>query len=248
MHLPRFWCGHIVALLASWLVTAEAHGQQAATNFVLKVTPERRTAIYRVGELVKFNLELTLGQQSVLEAEVYWTITKDGMPPVTRGKVKLTNGMATVTGRLEEPGFLLCRASFTSPQQRGYIGLGAAGVDPLQIKPSQPVPEDFDAFWPAQKRLLGEVAVNARLTPVKSPQTGVVAFDLQVDSVGAPVSGYYAKPEGAIPNSRPVILLVHGAGVRDSSLAGASGWAKRGFLALDINAHGLPNGQSAKFY
>jgi cephalosporin-C deacetylase-like acetyl esterase len=66
--------------------------------------------------------------------------------------------------------------------------------------------------------------------------------------VGAPVSGYFAKPAGAQPKRLPIILTVHGAGVRRSGLGGAAGWAKEGFLALDINAHGLPNGQPDKFY
>jgi cephalosporin-C deacetylase len=62
------------------------------------------------------------------------------------------------------------------------------------------------------------------------------------------VSGYFAKPANAKPKSLPIILTVHGAGVRNSSLGGAVGWAKQGLLALDINAHGLPNGKPDKFY
>jgi cephalosporin-C deacetylase-like acetyl esterase len=46
----------------------------------------------------------------------------------------------------------------------------------------------------------------------------------------------------------PAILTVHGAGVSSSNLGGAAGWAKEGALALDINAHGLPNGREKEFY
>ena len=81
------------------------------------------------------------------------------------------------------------------------------------------------------------------VTMIVSTAAGVAAFDLQADAVGAPVSGYCARPEGARPKSLPIILTVHGAGVRSSSLGGTAGWAKRGFLALDINAHGIPNGK-----
>ena len=69
-----------------------------------------------------------------------------------------------------------------------------------------------------------------------------------MDSVGAPVSGYFARPVGAKPKSLPIILTVHAAGVRDSNLRGTAGWAGKGFLALDINAHGLPNGKPEDFY
>ena len=44
------------------------------------------------------------------------------------------------------------------------------------------------------------------------------------------------------------MLVLHGAGVRSASLGGAAGWAGKGFLALDINAHGIPNGRPAEFY
>jgi cephalosporin-C deacetylase-like acetyl esterase len=44
------------------------------------------------------------------------------------------------------------------------------------------------------------------------------------------------------------MLTVHGAGVRSSGLGTAANWAKQGFLALDINAHGIPNGKPAEFY
>lgn len=225
-----------------------AQEPKVSTNYVLKVVTERRDALYRVGDAVTFKLELTLDKRPVPDAEVQWTINKDGVPPATSGKVRLVNGTATVTGKLDEPGFLLCRATFTSAAKRAYTGLGGAGVDPLKIKPSLPVPDDFDAFWAAQKKQLAAVPVNARLTPVPSPVSDVTVFDLQADAIGAPVSGYFAKPTNVKPKSLPIILTVHGAGVRNSSLGGAVGWAKQGFLALDINAHGLPNGKPDKFY
>ncbi len=59
--------------------------------------------------------------------------------------------------------------------------------------------------------------------------------------MGAPVSGYYSRPAGAKPKSLPAYLSVHGAGVRSSTWAHTVTWAKEGFLALDINAHGIPN-------
>ena len=227
---------------------AVAQDTRPSTNYVLKVTTDRTDALYKQGETVTFKLELTLDRKPVADAEVQWIITKDGVPPTTSGKVKLANGVATTTGKLEEPGFLLCRATFTSADKKTYTGLGGAGVDPLNIKPSQPVPADFDAFWAAQKKTLAAVPVNARLTPVKQATAGVAAFDMQADCIGAPVSGYFAKPEGTKPGSLPIILTVHGAGVRSASLGSATSWAKQNFLALDINAHGLPNGRPDKFY
>ncbi len=237
----------LVMLLAPALL-GHAQNAKPSTNYVLTVTPDRPAALYQSGEPVTFKLLLTLDKQAVPDAEVQWTLTKDGMPPTTSGTAKLVNGTATVTGMLDEPGFLLCRATFNGPEKKTWTSLGGAGVDPTKIKPSQPVPADFDEFWAAQKQQLAGVPVKPRLTPVKSPQAGTVAFDLQAEAIGAPVSGYFVTPEKAQAKSLPIILLVHGAGVRSSSLAGAAGWAKQGFLAMDINAHGLPNGKPDQFY
>lgn len=225
-----------------------AQTEKTSTNYVLSVAADRADAIYQRDEPVTFNVRLTLDQQLVKDAEVQWTISKDGVPPTKSGLLKLANGNGSVTGQLDEPGFLQCRVTFRTPADRPLTAVGGAGVDPLQIKPSLPVPPDFDAFWSAQKNKLAEVPVNPKLTSVPAPQSGIECFDLQADSVGAPVSGYFAKPSGAKTKSLPIILTVHGAGVRSSSLGGAAGWAKQGFLALDINAHGIPNGKPDSFY
>jgi cephalosporin-C deacetylase-like acetyl esterase len=127
--------------------------------------------------------------------------------------------------------------------------LAAAGYDPLQLKPSMPVPDDFDAFWAAQKAALAKVPMKSTLTPVTAAAKNVDAFDVQVECLGKPVSGYLGRPKNAKPKSLPAILHVHGAGVRSSGLASVS-WAANegGMLSLDINAHGIPNGQPKAFY
>jgi hypothetical protein len=197
---------------------------------------------------VTFTIKLGQDEQPVTDAQVQWWISKDGVPPITEGEVKLTNGTASLTGKLDEPGFLLCRAVFRGPNELTRTALAGAGIDPLQIKPSLPSPEDFEQFWAEQKKKLAAVPVNARLTPVETRVAGVEAFDVQADSVGAPVSAYYARPTGAKPKTLPIILTLHGAGVRSSQLSLATDWANQGVLAMDMNAHGLPNGKPASYY
>lgn len=244
----RIFLGLLVGTLVA-VATGESSGQAeiGSTNFLLTVSTDRSDAIYRRGEQVAFQIKL-LREGRPFAAEVQWLISKDGVPPTNGGTLQLGGGGGTVTGKLSEPGFLSCRVTFRPPGGRPVSALAGAGVDPLRIKPSLPLPRDFNSFWTAQKKRLAEVPVNARLTPVKSPESGVTCFDLQADSVGSPVSGYFARPESAKPKSLPIILTVHGAGVRSSSLNGPADWAKRGFLALDINAHGIPNGQPEQFY
>lgn len=42
-------------------------------------------------------------------------------------------------------------------------------------------PDDFDAFWAAKPAQLDTIPMNPKLTPVESGQSGIEAFDLQLD-------------------------------------------------------------------
>ncbi len=214
---------------------------------VLTVAAERPDALYRRGEVVTFLVRLQHDGKPVESGEFDWTVSKDGVDPTKSGHARIEGGLAKVTASLDEPGFLQCRATAQVGETK-IAGVAGAGVSPTEIKPSAAAPADFDAFWAGKKKLLAAVPVNARLTPAKSPREGIEVFDVQADSVGAPISGYFARPTGAKPRSLPIILTVHGAGVTSSNLGGAAGWAKEGALAMDMNAHGIPNGRDKAFY
>jgi len=234
------------------LLVLPLHAQVTApVTSTLKVSAfaQRESALYHRGETVTFVVKVADKEVPVPKGELEWTLLKDGLPLKQQGTAEIRDGQATVSGKLDEPGFLQLRASYRpDPKAPALTALAGAGIDPDQIAPSLPVPDDFDAFWKAQKSLLAAVPAQVELTPVTSPVKTVEAFDLQAKSVGAPVSGYFARPLEAKPKSLPIILTVHGAGVRGSGLGSAVGWASKGFLAMDINAHGLPNGKPDEFY
>src|SRR5205085_4743764 len=133
--------------------------------------------------------------------------TKDGKDIGQSGEAKLTDGKAIVTGKLGEPGFLQCRADITPLGEKLKTVRAGAAIDAVEIAPSLPAPEDFDAFWAAEKRKLAAVPMNVRMTPVKSPVPGVECFDVQTDGLGFPVSAYLARPVGAQGKKLPAIVL-----------------------------------------
>jgi cephalosporin-C deacetylase-like acetyl esterase len=240
--------------LSFLLLSSHLHGAQtppSAPESSVKITAraERESAIYKKSEDVLFNIHVTHSGTLVASGEVEWSLLKDGLPLNLQGKASLENGKASVTGKLDEPGFLQLRVSYReTPKEKPLTALAGAGIDPAKIQGSLPVPDDFDSFWSSQKALLSKVPLSPELTPVSQPNKSVEAFDLQAPCIGAPVSGYLAIPAQAKPKSLPIILTVHGAGVRGSSLGSATGWASKGFLAMDINAHGIPNGKPDEFY
>lgn len=217
---------------------------QEAPAITLKVAADRADALYQVGENATFTIEVRQDDKPLAEGKVACVFSKDGWQPLPPQMVEIKEGKATISGKLDEPGFLLLRATLGKS-----TALAAAGYDPLKIKPSLPVPDDFDAFWTAQKESLAKVPVKFALTPVETSAKGLEAFDVQVDCLGKSVSGYFGRPKDAKPKSHPAILFVHGAGVRSADL-GNTQWAIRegGMLAFDINAHGIPNGRPPEFY
>jgi cephalosporin-C deacetylase len=234
------------ALFVSATISRAAEAEKKSP-FALVVATERADALYQRGEDVAFVIRLEQNGSPVERGEIAWTLTKDGVEPRRSGKASLEQGRAIVRGKLDEPGFLQCSVTYLAGETKVTASAGA-GVSPLDIKPSMPPPDDFVAFWEGKKKALAAVPMNPQTTPVKSPTEAVDVFDLQAESLGAPVSGYFARPKHAQPGSLPAILTVHGAGVRSSVLTAASSWAKEGALALDINAHGLPNGKEKEFY
>lgn len=229
--------------VAAWAICG-TYQARANGGAKLSISAEHSDALYRQGEEVTFIIQSAGG---VTPSEpVRWKLTKDNYTTIAEGVAEFQNGQAKVSGKLDEPGFLQCRVTYGRDVQ-----VAAAGIDPLLIKPSMPVPEDFDAFWATQKARLAKVPINFRLTPAPVRSTEKVeVFDLQADGVDdVPVSGYYMRPVGAKPKSHPAILTLHGAGVRSAGAnAGPGSWSEQGMLHLDINAHGLPNGETSQYY
>ena len=215
----------------------------------LQAAAERVDARYKISEVVRFVVRSSgsAPQDAAPVKRVEWTLSKDGLAPFASGTVPLENGQAFVEGKLDEPGFLQIRVK-PEGVNSAVAALGAAAIEPEKITPSLPLPADFDAFWAGLKERLSEVPSKPVLTPVENPSKGTESFDLQIACLGAPVSGYYARPVGAAARSLPAILTVHGAGVRSSNRGASENWAAQGMLALDINAHGIPNARPEEFY
>jgi len=234
------------AMCAGMFTAAPLFAKEAGPAWTVRADHEN--ALYQTGETATFTVTLGEGSTIAPDAELFWTMSKDGVDPKTSGKVKLQGGKATLTGKLDEPGFLLCRVT-AEADGKGAAGAWGVGYSPERIGRSMPFPQEFDAFWKDQLDKLAAVPQNPALTPVEGvKEPNVEAFDTRVDCVGVKVSGYFARPKGAQPKSLPIILTLHGAGVRSAGLGGTTNLASQGMLAMDINAHGIDNGKDEAFY
>lgn len=216
----------------------------------IEVVVDRPDATYRTGEQVKFIVRAGADGRPAGRA-VDYSILKDGTRLLEKGVLRLSSRPTEITTTLNEPGFLRCEiVDASDAATKPVTSVAGAAVSPEKIAPSLAVPDDFDAYWTAQRQLLLENPAEPTITRVQSPDDAIEVFDVQiaVPDIGKNVSAYFAKPKGAKPKSVPAILYPHSAGVRGSDLPHAVRGAKIGAICLDVNAHGVRNGKPPEFY
>ena len=238
-----------LALVVTLLVSVVA---SAATP---QVTTDHPDGVYKSGEAVRFLVTFADGDKPVVGREMQFTVLGDDGVAVMSGVVTSGEQRVPIVLATSKPELFRCEVSVRSAPTHVPTTTAAAGaaVEPEKIRPSQGVPDDFDAFWAVQKQLVLDQQGEAKLTPADSGDEAIEVFDLQIadSTVGANVSAYFARPKNAKPKSLPAILYPHSAGVKDSDLPHAVRGAKLvpgGMLALDFNAHGVPNGRPETFY
>jgi cephalosporin-C deacetylase len=130
-----------------------------------------------------------------------------------------------------------------------------AVVEPEKFVPGTKRPKDFDEFWKAEKRMLKELPLEVKSVPYDKTEKGYSCMDMEINCTGPkPARGYFAKPASARPNSLPIVLYLHAAGVSGSWCRSrpetAINYAKmgNGALGFDLNAHGMLNGQPDAYY
>ena len=138
------------------------------------------------------------------------------------------------------------------PEAIGYV------VAPDGFRAGFEEPADLMSYWDNQKQQLRALPMQVKTMPLAVPlqyQGKYTCQDVEINCLGpAPVRAYMAKPVGAKKKSLPIIILCRAAGVSgnwcrcsvDECVGNAS--LGNGALSLDINAHGMLNGQSDDFY
>ena len=129
---------------------------------------------------------------------------------------------------------------------KGVFFDGGAGVDVGSIRPEKEEPEDFDRWWDEQKSLLATVPMEA--TRKELPDVnGCKNYELSVACYGPqPVTGYLFVPADAEPGSCKARVAFQGYGTWKQ---GNPTWmARKGEIALEINAHGYELGRDQAYY
>lgn len=215
-------------ILAVLLAAPLAYSQQ------LSFTPFHASGIYDPGE--KAGWTVTLPQGAPAAAFTY-VIRKNNLDAIKTGELDFSTGSATVEATVNEPCMLYAEISGGATP----VHLGAA-IAPSQLKPSVPRPADFDSFWDAKLKALGEIPIHPVLTQAETTRPGVELYTVQLDSIGSRVQGYLAKPsrEGKFP----ALVIFQYAGVYALQPNSVTDRAAEGWLAFDVDSHDLPPSQA----
>ena len=250
-HSVRFLA--LVSLLSAVAVPTVVAAGRAATS-PLAVNSEEKSGIYSLGQEVVFTIKAAEGAGTVDLEKVAVTITRDGWEKVSSAGAKKDGELLTIRFTPEAAGWYMCEASPAGEGRKPATARAGVVVSPEKFAPSMPEPRDFDEFWNVRRTALAAMPLKADLKPVEDADPQIECFSLEAPCPQTnPVRGYYARPKEAKPHGCPAILFLRAAGVSGdwckASVKNAVSLAKQyGVIVVDINAHGMLNGQSPEYY
>ena len=223
----------LLAALSLCLVVGTARAE--SVNPTVTVIADRDAAVYAIGDTATFAITVTRGGTPVELGDLRFEATLDGGRSLATGTLPLGEHGALWQGTLTEPGVLRLKVTLPDGEPPAE-GLGAAVYAPEKIQAADTEPDDFVAFWNAQKAALAHVPVDPVLED--RPALATDAYTVQAVSLGtvmgARIHGLLAVPR--TPGPHPMHLLVPYAGVYPLPL-----WmlhsAKDGYVVLAIEAH-----------
>ena len=150
-----------------------------------------------------------------------------------------------------------CAVSLEVIGKGGPEGIGFV-VAPEGFKAGYEEPADLMDYWNNQKAQLHALPMQVKKTMLDVPQQyqgKYVCEDIEINCLGpAPVRAYMAKPVNVDKRSLPIVILCRAAGVSGNwcrcQVGECVGNAAlgNGALSLDLNAHGMLNGQTDEYY
>ena len=226
-------------LLFLMLFAGATMAQPAEQNVKVIIGPDHPNWVYKVGEMVKFNVSVLQYGNPLKNVKVVYELGPEKMSPEKRDSMQLSNGLTTIeAGTMKTPGFYRCVVT-AEVNGKKYSSLATVGFDPGQIKPAAVNPDDFVQFWNSAKADLAKIPMDARMTllPERSTEkVNVYHVNIQNFRLGSRLYGILCVPKK--PGKYPALLRVPGAGIRPYN--GDVATAEKGVITLEIGIHGVP--------
>ncbi len=203
---------------------------------------------YEVGEEITFTVTLKADGETVSAPLFVYEIKQDGKGLVKRDHVNARDGSTVIKTTLDSPGFVSLYVAVTSASGAEIKGVspfnGGAGASVAQITQAVAEPEDFDEFWQAELARLDEVEPTVTIVKdLSEDYPGFNVWDVRIDCVGDPVSGYVTFPKDAEPGSLPILVGYTGYGVVPLTPS-----VSNNYIVFSVNAHSIENDREAAYY
>ena len=243
-------------LFTAALAYAGISALYAAPEVVVKTN--KPDAIYRCGEEIVITAQVVDNGKAVPGRTVKYDFIADG-GFTKKGSFVTTNEPFTWKTKLDLPGSL--RTEFILLDENGkpiplkrrrdqwwcVSGRIGAVAEPENIRPGFKRPADFNEYWSKQRKMLDAIPVKANMKNKVHEDSTCIVYDVKVDCLGKPVSGYLAIPKGK-KGKYPARISYHGAGVGSAHKPSVITKARRGFISFDVNAHGIDNNKPREYY
>ena len=217
---------------------------------------DKNPIAYKVGEEIVFTITPIVKNLPEGKYFVNWQLDADyNAAPVQKGKVDASKGEFVIKTKMSKPGFVRVVAKMVNEKGKvvkRYKGgkkvdvafNGGAGVEIEKLQGIKE-PDDFDAYWAAQKERLAKVPVKADMKLIKTVK-GCNIYAVSVDCAGPrPVTGYLTIPADA--KEKSLVAKVHyqgyGTRIQKAPKAGA-----RNAISFTINAHGYDLEKDDAYY
>ncbi len=218
-----------------------------AAESSISISHGHADGIYEIGEEISWTVSVE-GVDAAAAAKAYYKIERHGKEQLKRETFDLSAGPQRVMCSLDGPGSVLLSVFIPIEGQRHPMrDRCGALVDPDNIKPSMPKPDDFDAFWNEKLAEQDAVPMNAQLTAEEPLRDTVDSWLISMDTIrGQHIRGRLARPKK--DGKFPALLIVQWAGVYGLDPNWALSQANRGWLTLNILAHDQPVDRDKAFY
>lgn len=247
---------HGRGFLALLLVAALAGAAPALAQHPT-FAPDDPSGIYAPGERIGWTATLPADAPRDAAVGAYtYTVRRNGGDVLSTGTLDMSGGQARIETSLDAPAMVLVEVRPPAPDASfgdrstggpGRVLLGAA-VEPTGIRPAEPEPSDFDAFWAAKIEALAAVPIAAVVTPGESDRAGVEYATVTMRHLsGARIYGQLARPAGE--GSFPALVIYQWAGgPYPLQKSWVTDRAAEGWLVLNIQPHDVPTDMPQAFY
>ncbi len=186
-------------------------------------------AAYSVGETASFSVSANTSG-----AATYAIYYDNNTGNLETGTINIPqNGSSQIVFSLNEPGVVFLEVIKNGVSAKKVITFSYRDIGPLE-----PEPEDFDAFWNAQKNNLASIPINPNLSQISNDQY-TTTYRVNLANIdNRRVYGYLSIPKGSGPFPAIITLPPFGSSaniVQSQQLIAERG----GAISLSINIHDI---------